>query len=131
MNFVVKTIDRMNRVRQKAERGLVRVLYRSAAAIRRDAAESIEQAEGASQPGEPIHTHRRAFARRALRFDVDREQLEAVIGPRASLVGDAFAAHEFGEEFRGIDYDERPTMKPALTRNLDRFADEFAGSIGD
>jgi hypothetical protein len=36
-----------------------------------------------------------------------------------------------GGEFRGHEYPERPYMAPALEKNLDRFAGDWAGSIGD
>ena len=105
-----------------------RNLGHAAATIRKDAAASIEKVDGPSPEGQPIHTHRGAYARRALRYAVETDF--AVIGPRASMVGEAFAAHEFGEVFRGTDYPERPTMGPALERNLDRFASSWAGSVG-
>jgi hypothetical protein len=36
-----------------------------------------------------------------------------------------------GGEFRGHEYPERPFMAPALEKNLDRFAGDWAGSIED
>ena len=69
--------------------------------------------------------------RESIAYEVDRHRLSSLIGPRASVVGEAGAAHEFGEEFRGTDYDERPYMGPALDVNLDRFAADWKGTIGD
>jgi hypothetical protein len=66
-----------------------------------------------------------------IRFDNDRQAQDALIGPMASLVGEAGRAHELGEEFRGHEYPERPFMAPALEKNLDRFAGDWAGSIGE
>ena len=54
----------------------------------------------------------------------------AVIGPRASVVGDVGKGHEFGGEFRGEDYPERPFMGPALEETEDTFGNSFAGSLG-
>lgn len=67
--------------------------------------------------------------RRALRFAVSKEG--AIIGPRASVVGEAGQAHEFGGEFRGGEFPARPFMAPALENNLDRFAGTWSGSIGE
>ena len=66
---------------------------------------------------------------RAIVYAADKES--AVVGPRHSVVGEAGAAHEFGEEFRGTDYPERSYMEPALDANLDRFAASWGGSIGE
>ena len=126
----VKTEDHTHRVVDATERATFRNLGHAAGRIRRDAIESIVVAEGASEPGTPPHTRRRQL-NRAITFDNDRALQEAVIGPRASVVGEAGAAHEFGEEFKGIDYDERAYMGPALEKNVDRFAGDWAGSIGE
>jgi hypothetical protein len=53
-----------------------------------------------------------------------------VIGPRESVVGDVGRAHEFGGEFRGEDYPERPFMTPALDETEEAFGSSFAGSLG-
>jgi len=39
--------------------------------------------------------------------------------------------HEFGKARGGQRFKERPTSGPALTANTDRFANSFAGSIGE
>jgi hypothetical protein len=126
----ITTADTSQRVKDAAERTTFRNLGHAAAAIRRDAVESIVVAEGASPAGTPPHTRRRQL-KRAIRFDNDRQAQEAVVGPMASLVGEAGRAHELGEEFRGHDYPERPFMAPALDKNLDRFAGDWAGAIGE
>jgi hypothetical protein len=126
----VKTEDNSQRVVSATERATFRNLGHAAAAIRRDTVESIVVAEGPSPVGTPPHTRRRQL-KRAIRFDQDRQAQEAVIGPLASLVGEAGRAHELGGEFRGQEFPERPFMAPALEKNLDRFAGDWAGSIGE
>ena len=79
--------------------------------------------------GQPPHTHKGAQLRRAVRYDATKE--DAVIGPMASIVDEAGAAHELGGEFHGQIFDERPFMEPALEKNLDRFHSDWGGSIGD
>jgi hypothetical protein len=126
----VKTEDRTQRVTDAAERATFRNLGHAAAAIRRDTVESIVVAEGASAAGTPPLTRRRQL-KRAIRFANDRAAGEAVVGPMASIVGESGRAHELGGEFRGHDYPERPFMAPALEKNLDRFAGDWQGSIGE
>jgi len=82
----------------------------------------------ASPAGSPIATSR-GQAKRAIVYSATKES--AIIGPRHSFVGLSFRAHELGETFHGIDYPERPTMGPALEQNLNRFASDWAGSIGE
>lgn len=101
----------------------------AAASISKDVKSTLETAAGPSAPGTPPHTHRGAFLRRAVRFAADKEG--AVIGPMASVVGEAGAAHEFGGDYKGTDFPERPFMEPALDRAVPRFAGEWRGSIGE
>ena len=129
IGIAVQLVDRISRIQKAADTAGYRNLGHAAASLRKTAVASIARSDEPSEPGEPPHT-RRGQLPRAIRFDVDRTKQEAVIGPRASVVGEAGAAHEFGEEFRGTDYDERPYMFPALDANLDRFASDWAGSIG-
>ena len=121
--------DETKRVEKASEKAAFRNFGHAAARIRKDAIASIEKVEGPSEPGTPVHTHSGATAKRAIAFDATKE--DAVIGPRESIVGEAMAAHEFGEEFRGQDYPERATMGPALDENLTRFAQDWEGSIGE
>lgn len=81
----------------------------------------------ASPVGSPPYT-RSGQLKRAIVFDANKEG--AVIGPRRSVVGIAGALHEHGEKFKGQEFPQRPTMGPALSENLARFAGGFAGSIG-
>ena len=87
------------------------------------------EAEGPSVPGQPPHTHKGTYLRRAVRWDADKTS--AVIGPMASIVDQAGAVHEFGQVRLGTDYPERPFMLPALERALPRFAGQWQGSVGE
>jgi phage gpG-like protein len=128
--LTVQLDDQTSRVQDAAEKAAFRNLGHAAASIRKTAIDEIIVAEGPSDPGTPPHTRRRQL-KRAIKYDLDQAAESALIGPEASIVGEAGAAHEFGGEFRGEDYPERPFMGPALETNVDRFASEWAGSIGE
>lgn len=115
-------------VAKAANEAAFRNLGHAAASIRKDAASTIERSQDASAPGEPPHT-RRGQLNRAFRFDVSPDS--AIVGPLFSVVGVSAAAHEFGEEYRGEDYPERPFMGPALERSTPRFLESWRGSIGE
>jgi hypothetical protein len=122
---------RPQRIERAVERAAARNLGHAAARIRKDAAASLRTAAGPSAPGQPPHTHRGAYLRRALRFAYDAQRQEAVVGPLASVVGDVGHAHEFGARRGGQDFPERPFMLPALESNIGSFAGSFEGSIGE
>lgn len=131
--------DRTKRVDTATEKASFRNFSHAAAAIRKDAVESIKNEAGPSDPGTPPHTHtggitkkgkvRKGNLQRAITYDADKGS--AVIGPRESVVGLAGRAHELGEELHGDEYPERSYMEPALDLNMGRFASEWAGSIGE
>jgi hypothetical protein len=56
--------------------------------------------------------------------------MTAVVGPRASFVGESASGHEFGGYYRDRLLPERSFMLPALERAVPRFGGEFEGSIG-
>lgn len=134
-----KFVDQSHRVAKATDDAAFRNLGHAAATIRKDAIDSIVQADGPSAPGEAPHTHtqkvtkkgkvRKGNLQRAIAYDATKE--DAVIGPRFSVVGLAGRAHELGEEFHGEQFDERPYMWPATEQNLPRFAQDWAGSIGE
>jgi hypothetical protein len=130
IGIAVKVDNQLARVKTAADRAAFRNLGHASATIRKTSIASIERSDEPSDPGEPPHT-RSGQLPRAIRFDVDRAKQESVIGPQASLVCESGAAHELGEEFHGQDFPERPFMFPALEDNLDRFASDWAGSIGE
>lgn len=119
--------DTSSEVAKAAEKAAFKNFGHAAARIRKDAAESIQRSAQASMPGAPPHT-RRGHLKRAFRFD--RTKDDAVIGPRGSIVGESASAHEFGGQYKGQQFPERPFMGPALEKNLPRFADDWAGSLG-
>ena len=125
---VTKFVDHTRRVREAADKEARRAFAKAAYRIFRDAQASIVRSAGPSAPGEPPHT-RRGQLKRSIRYDATKDG--AVIGPVASMVGEAGAAHEFGGGHRGQTFPERAFMGPALERELDNFAGEFAGSIGE
>ena len=127
-----------------SDRAAFKNISHAAASIRKQEIASIQPGEGPSSPGSPPHTHpgvvksgkrkgqlRQGFLPRSIAFDVDKARDEAVIGPRASIVGESAAAHEFGGEYKDATYPQRPFALPALQANLDRFAAEWQGSIGE
>lgn len=104
-------------------------LVHAAASISKSAKASIKTGKKPSSAGRPPHTKRGLF-RRAVRFEVNRQKQSAVIGFIASLVGGSAKAQEFGGRYKKQDYPERPTMAPALERNLHRFAGGYSGMLG-
>lgn len=120
-------------VLRAAKTAKYRNLGHAGASIRKDAMASIEPGEGPSEPGEPPHTHPRGGRGRGrlprsiryAREGADR----VVIGPRASVIGQAMVAHEFGGTHRGAAYSKRPVMGPALMRALPRIGSQWKGSI--
>ena len=127
-----KFTDKSSNVRRAADKGIFRNLFHASASIRKLAASLIRSAPSSepSDPGEPPHTHRRAWYRRALRFDVNSQKQDAVIGFRASVIGDVGAVHEFGEERGGVKFPKRPTLGPALEQTAPRIGVQWKGSIG-
>ena len=124
------TEDNFGRVQTAADRSTFKNLGHAAATIRKEAAASIKVSGEPSPPGTPPHTRRRQL-KGAIRYDVDRANDLAVVGAEASKVGQSASPHELGGEFKGEDFPERPFMFPALETNLDRFAGEYKGSIGE
>lgn len=126
----VTITNSIRRVEQATEKAAFKNLRHAAARISKDAKASIDKDSEPSAPGDPPHTRGRGGhnLKGAIRFDATKD--DAVIGPIASYVGEAGHAHEFGVEFRGTMYPERPFMEPALANNVDRFARDWAGSIG-
>ena len=124
----VKTIDNFRKVAEAAERAQKRAFAKAAFRIGGEAIKSIETSDEPSRPGEPPHTRRQRRLSRAIKYAADAEG--AVIGPMASKIDQAGQAHEFGGRYKGGEYPERPFMWPALEKQADSFAGEFAGSIG-
>lgn len=144
-------VDELYRVAQAAEKEQYYALRRAAFRVYETSRESIKQAAGPSPPGTPPHTHTQGTVKsrrskrfgmkrygvlpRSIKYDVDRSLLEAIIGPTAIDAGLAGFVHEFGgdrpDTFPVENYPMRPFMSPAMEAELDNFAGEFAGSIGE
>jgi hypothetical protein len=95
-------------------------------------AASITTSDEPSPAGSPPHTRakgkRRRLLPRAIRFAVSDDT--AVIGPKASIAGQAGEPHEHGGTFRGQSYPKRPFAVPALERAAPRIGSQWAGTIG-
>lgn len=126
-----KFVDEFSRVVAEEIKARKRSLFRAAAVVRKTAVSLVTSAPPGvpSRPGTPVHTHRGAFFRRAIRFAVESDTT-AVIGPRHSIVGDVGAVHEHGESRDGVTYPRRPTMEPALQQSITLIGDQWEGSIG-
>jgi hypothetical protein len=108
--------DKTAAVLKAAHDGSVRALQKAAFAIFKTAQSEIEQDPKPAPPGKPPHT-RRGQLKRAMRYSVERAEEYAAIGPRESLVGASAAAQEFGGQYKGEEYPQRPFMGPALEEN--------------
>lgn len=112
-------------------------LFHAAMAIRKSAIASIRVSPNPSSPGLPPHTRKPRGKRRgtgrlksSIRFEVNKKEGYALIGPISSVLGDIARAHEFGGRYKKGNYPARPFMRPALERNLHRFAGSYAGNFG-
>lgn len=123
----VKIVDETKNVEKAVEKASFTNLGHAAASIRKKAIASIEKSDKSSAAGSPPHT-RQGELRKSIAYDVE-DQFAAVIGPRASVVGESGAAHEFGGRYKGGDFPERPFMGPALEDSLDRFHESWRGSV--
>lgn len=90
----------------------------------------IATAAGPSAPGKPIHTRgRRKNIKAAIRYAVDKDKLEAVIGPEGPKAGPTGWLHEFGGRRGKGTYPARPYMAPALERTLPLIPQQFRSSL--
>lgn len=125
----VRTEEHFDRVEKATEKAAFKNLGHAAATIRQDAIASIETSPEPSRPGEPPHT-RHGRAKKAVQFAADAESAE--VGFAASVIGTGMEPHEHGEgRERTPQYPERPTIGPAMERNLDQLAEDWEGSIGE
>jgi len=121
--------DTSKRVHDAVKKAKYKNFSHAAASIRRDAIKSIRKRKDkkkASPEGTPPFTHS-GQAKRGVFFDVSAT--DAVIGFKKSVVGLVMATHEEGLVEEGRDYPERPTMGPALERNIERFHRDWRSSI--
>lgn len=123
----VKIVDETKNVEKAVEKASFENLGHAAASIRNKAIAAIEKSKKPSAAGTPPHT-RSGLLRKAIRYDVV-DPWTAVIGPRESVVGESMSAHEFGGQYKGGDFPERPLMAPALEDSLDRFQESWRGAV--
>jgi len=119
------------KIADAADRATYRNLRHAAFSISKAAKLSIVKSPEPSTPGSPPTTRGKGGHNLRGAIFTDATQDSAIIGPRFSYVGDAGEAHEFGKRRKGDDFAERSFMKPALDQNIDRFANEWRGSIGE
>lgn len=117
-----------NKIYTAAQRASRKAIAQAAYRVFRDAQRTIFRSPDPSEPGTPPHT-RRGMLRKGIRYQVDYQVPDAVIGPVGSVLADIGQLHEFGGERYGNQYPPRPYMRPALDRELDNFAGGFSGSF--
>jgi len=118
------------RLAKAADKGAYRSFSHAAASIRKDARASIKRSDIPGPPGGPIRSKRGqggGLAKRAILYKADKEG--AVIGFSAGMIDQAMEVHEHGRTRGGVRFPKRPTMLPALERNLARFHREWRGAI--
>ena len=124
-----KYSDRLLKAVERAKQGS---LSSMAYIVQQDAKQSIKQRKDkdtASEPGMPPHQHTPGFFKRGIRYSVDKQREDAVIGFLFSRVGRIAETHEKGLIEDRRRYPERPTMGPALERNVDHFASDWRGKV--
>lgn len=123
-------------VKDATDKATAENVGQAAGRIRKDAIASITPSDTPSPPGQPPHTHggrnRKGKGKlpKSILFAVDKAAGDAVIGPARSKAGTVGQAHEFGGQYKGEQFTERPFMGPALDRQQAKFAASFAGTIG-
>jgi hypothetical protein len=128
--FSAKVEPQVEKVSEATDRSIYRNVRHAAFSIRKTIRDSIKKSPDAAVPDQPVATRgRRGNVKNSIFVAADDDT--AIIGPRFSFVGDAMEAHEFGKRRGESDYEARPTSGPGLTKNTDRFAQSFAGSIGE
>lgn len=128
--FTAKTETDFGKVEKAKDRSVFKNIRHAAFSIRKYVRESIKKRKTASTPGQPVATRgKRGNVKNSIFVAADRDT--AIIGPRFSFVGEAMYFNEFGKTRGKRKYPERPTTGPGLTANTDRFANSFAGSIGE
>ena len=130
----VKFTPKQREVQHAVDKAAFKNISHAAFGLRKLAWSRIGRApqDTPSAPGTPPHTHRGSFYKRALFADVNKQQQNAVIGFRKSVVGMAASKHEHGlrSEDNKFTFPQRPTIGPALEDSLSRIGDQWKGSIG-
>lgn len=128
--FTTRQSERIDAIDKAADRSIYKNIRQAAFSIRKYIRNSIKKSPDPAQPGQPVSTRgKRGNVRNSIFVAADEDT--ALIGPRYSFVGDAMEAHEFGKSRGDQQYKARPTSRPGLEANADRFAGAFRGSIGE
>lgn len=122
----------LRKINDAAARARSKVLGRQAGAVRLTARRSIRRRKKPSPRGRPPHTQTGNLRRSILYAVLD--EYSAVIGPaglgsKSSSVGPSATAHEFGGEFRGDHYPQRPFMGPALAKITPKLPEHWRDAI--
>lgn len=121
--------DETAKVAKAVEQYNIESLGHAGGVIRKTAQRSIRRRMGYSKPGTPPHTHTGAL-RRSIRYAVDKQREEVVIGPSASVIGTRLGPlHEFGGQTKRGQYPARPFMGPAFTTILPRLPEHWRRSV--
>ncbi len=128
----VKLTTTPKRVDKAVDKGAYDSFFHAAASIRKSARKSIKRSNEPGPPGGPIRSKRGkggGLAKRpgSMLFHASKDG--AAIGFMASKMDQAIETHEHGKSRGGVKFPKRPTMAPALERNLARFHHEWKGAI--
>jgi hypothetical protein len=127
----VRSEMRVAKVLEKASKANYENLRHAAFSLSKLAKASIVKSADPSDPGSPPTTRGKGGKNIRGAIFTDAQPDSAIIGPRASFVGDVMHAHEFGAKRGDQDFPERPTMRPALELTIPRMAAGWAGTIGE
>lgn len=136
-------------VTDPAERAEQRAKSKFGAFVRRSARSSIKAKKGASRPGQPPHAHsgyevekkgkkqKRYLFRDSILFGQDPRTKSVIVGPVLRSGGHRGPTTPEALELGGViprfgkpkRIRPRPFMKPALDREMPKFANLFRGSI--
>ena len=119
----------MDRVALSEKRSRRHNIRRAAAYIYRVMRNSIKTHKSSSPVGTPPHTRLAKRLKNAIVFVCTDMDDNAVIGPRYSVAGPSGGVHEYGEEYYGRQYPERPFAGPALDASLPHISDFWEDSI--
>jgi hypothetical protein len=107
-------------VKRPYQAGKVRSLQHAGGVIRLIASRSIRVTKRKpGQPGGPPNSRGGAGSMKsAIAYALASGVV--VIGYRFSVIGTVGAVHEFGQNYKGQQFDKRPTLGPALERAIPR-----------
>ena len=115
-------LDRLRKAIERAREGSLRPIGFIVSQIAKG---KVKKSAVASPPGQPPHT-RRGRLKFAIRYQMAQDKRSIVIGPAASKLGIAHKPHEFGGQYKGGRFPERPLMGPALEEAQSMIGPAFA-----